>query len=109
YTVAIADGIATNDSPPATLTVTTNPSPDAIEIIVNGNGKVLPNENGKTLKIGQRYTLTATPGANMLFAGWSGSVSTNTPALKFVMQSNMVLQANFVTNIFVGAKGVYVG
>jgi hypothetical protein len=109
YTVAISDGIATNNSSPGSLTVMTNPSPDAIEIIVHGNGKVSPPENGKTLKIGQGYTLTATPGANMLFAGWSGTISTNTPTLKFVMQSNMVLQANFVTNIFVGAKGAYVG
>jgi hypothetical protein len=109
YTVSVSTGVASTTSSARTLTVTTNPSVNQIEIVISGNGSVPPNQNGKALQIGHTYTVTAVPGANYLFANWSGFVSTNTAALKFVMQSNMLLEANFVTNIFLAAQGSYAG
>ena len=70
--------------------------------------------NGAALNIGEGYSITAVPLGCSLFSNWVCSsflgVSTNTgAALPFVMQSNMVLTANFATNFFVPAHGTYNG
>ena len=48
-----------------------------------------------------------------LFSNWvasgSGNFVSNNPILTFTMQSNLVLQANFVTNVFLAAQGTYRG
>ena len=80
-----------------------------LTIITNGVGSVSPNYGGKLLQIGQTYHITAIPGSGNLFNGWSRSIVTNTPGLTFVMHSNLVLQANFVTNPFIPFKGAYTG
>ncbi|MGA3181399.1 MAG: carboxypeptidase regulatory-like domain-containing protein [Verrucomicrobiota bacterium] len=84
-----------------------------LDLKTNGLGAVTPNDGGKLLAIKTNYTLTATPGRNWLFSSWVASGSTNfvsnTPVLKFAMQSNLTLQANFVTNVFLAAKGTYIG
>jgi hypothetical protein len=90
--------------PSATLTVRSN-----------GNGGITPVDNGKLLAIGTNYTLTASPAKNWLFSNWVGgtalpysvlSISSN---YTFAMQSNLVLQANFVTNPFLAVAGTYSG
>jgi hypothetical protein len=91
--------------------------PSAILTVrTNGNGGISPADNGKLLAIGTNYTLTATAGNNWLFSNWVGggttpyAVLTNGSALQFAMQSNLVLQANFVTNPFLaGAGSAYYG
>jgi hypothetical protein len=109
YSVSVSTGVASTNSAPAALTVTTNSSVNEIEIVITGGGKVSPYKSGKILQVGHVYTLTAAPDAGYLFAGWTGNASTNTSSLKFVMQSNMLLQASFVTNIFLKANGTYEG
>jgi hypothetical protein len=88
--------------PSATLTVRTN-----------GLGGISPVDNGQLLAIGTNYTLTAAPGNNWIFSNWvaggSQSFVSNNPVLNFKMQSNLVLQANFVTNFFLAAQGAYHG
>ena len=90
--------------PSATLTVQTN-----------GIGGITPVDNGKLLAIGTNYTLTAAPGNNWLFSNWVGgttlpySVLSTSSNYTFTMQSNLVLQANFVTNPFLAVAGVYNG
>jgi hypothetical protein len=44
-----------------------------------------------------------------VFSNWTGTISANTAKLTFTMQSNMVLQANFVPNPFTPVKGNYAG
>lgn len=80
-----------------------------IEVLINGKGTVSPYYNGKALQIGRGYTMTASPGSGWLFEDWTGTVLTNTPTLHFIMQSNMLLQANFVTNVFLTYEGTYRG
>jgi hypothetical protein len=109
YTVSVSTGLASTNSEPAVLTVSTNPSAGEIEIVISGSGKVNPPDNGKALVIGHTYTITAEPAKGYIFANWSGFIYTNTAALKFVMQSNMLLEANFVPNIFLSAEGAYAG
>ena len=81
----------------------------------NGIGAITPVDNGKLLALGTNYTLTASPGKNWLFSNWVGGVATpyavlsTSPSYTFHMQSNLVLQANFVTNPFLAAQGAYHG
>jgi hypothetical protein len=56
------------------------------------------------------------PIGNWVFANWNSGTNINSlsplpngPSLSFVMSSNLVLQANFVTNPFTGIDGVYSG
>lgn len=78
-------------------------------LMATPGGTVTPNLNSNVLIVGQRYTLTAKPSSKFLFAGWTGGVATNAAKLTFTMVSNLVLQANFVTNDFLGVKGTYQG
>ncbi|TAK91640.1 MAG: hypothetical protein EPO07_19680 [Verrucomicrobia bacterium] len=75
----------------------------------NGSGIVTPNYGGALLEIDKLYTLTAKPLPRNLFVGWSGSLTSTNSKLSFSMQSNLVLQANFVTNPFVALKGNFYG
>jgi len=78
-------------------------------ILTNGNGKITPNLNRKSLNVGEGYTLTAVAGSEQIFSNWSGSINASANPLAFLMQSNMVLQANFIPSPFVGPHGIYNG
>ncbi len=82
-------------------------TPIVVQII--GAGTVSPNYNGQLLQIGKTYTMTALPGAGYVLSKWSGGIFSTTPALTFVMVSNLVLQANFVTTPFNPVAGIYNG
>src|SRR5581483_5209894 len=79
-----------------------------LTIVTNGFGSVTPKLNGGLLEIGRAYTVRAKPGRGQVFAGWSGMASPS-PVLRFVMQSNLVLTANFVPSPFPIVKGTYAG
>ena len=84
-----------------------------LDLTVNGPGGVTPaNLNGSLLEVGRSYTLTATPLAGCLFSNWIGSLAglpSTSPILRFLMESNATLTANFVTNPFSPLKGSYYG
>ena len=94
-------------------------SPLTVQTNLPGAGRVTSTSgatNGASLIIGQNYTITATHGSNYLFTNWTSGTSpgplTNYPGgtnLTFMMFSNMVLQANFVTNPFLALAGSYNG
>jgi hypothetical protein len=75
----------------------------------DGNGTITPNLNGQLLQVGANFTVTAKPGVGWLFAGWSQGSTASTAALTFTMQSNLVLQANFIPNPFIPVAGSYQG
>jgi hypothetical protein len=85
----------------------------------NGTGSVTSAggaANGASLILGRNYTIAAAPGNGWLFTNWTSGASpgplTNYPggaSLTFLMYTNMVLQANFVTNPFPAVAGVYSG
>jgi hypothetical protein len=80
-----------------------------LTVNISGTGTVTPNLNGTSQNVGATLTMTAKPGAGQAFANWTGDVTATTAALTFVMQSNMVLQANFVPNPFTSVAGTYQG
>jgi hypothetical protein len=82
-----------------------------LTVNISGSGTVSPDLNGKLEDVGADITLTAKPGAGQVFSNWmSGDVElATTAALTFTMQSNLVLQANFVPNPFTPVAGTYQG
>jgi hypothetical protein len=73
-----------------------------LTVSTNGLGSLNPNYNNALLQVGKSYSITASAGTGFTFTNWTGGVSlplavlTNKATLQFVMQSNLVLQANFV-------------
>jgi hypothetical protein len=80
-----------------------------LTLLTTGRGTIAPNYSNAWLEIGRGYSMTATAGTGFVFSNWDGSLMASTATLAFVMQSNLVLQANFITNPFTPAKGVYNG
>lgn len=74
----------------------------------NGWGAVKPDLDGQLLEIGRTHKVTASPGLGQIFAGWQGAAA-QSAKLSFVMQSNLVLVANFVPNPFPPVSGSYAG
>jgi hypothetical protein len=103
-----ATDISGNESAGVTTTVSfvvTSP----ITVTTTGGGTVTPNLNGQVLDVGNTFTMTAKPSAGQVFSNWTGSVTATTAALTFVMQTNMMLTANFVPNPFGPTVGAYQG
>jgi hypothetical protein len=109
-TITVSDGTMTA-STTFQLSVQLPPAGPAnlIIVTVNGAGSVTPNLNGQQLALGKSYSMTAVPASGQVFNGWSGKISSPSPTLSFVAESNMVLQANFVPNPFTPVAGSYNG
>jgi uncharacterized repeat protein (TIGR03803 family) len=100
---------------PSRLSVTiAGPGNGALKGTASFAGDTLP-ANGAMLNLGESYTITAIPDKSSLFSNWvsaagnGAAVVSDTPALSFVMQSNLVLTVTFVTNFFPAAAGTYNG
>lgn len=81
-----------------------------VSVVVSppNSGQVYSNFHGAA-EIGRAYTLTAAPGANYILSNWSGDVSAASRTLSFVVEPEMAIQANFVTNPFPAVAGNYEG
>ena len=74
----------------------------ALTVVINGNGTVSPNDNGKQLVIGNSYSMKATAGSGTKkgygFRNWTdgnNKVLTTAATVTFLMASNLTLAANF--------------
>jgi hypothetical protein len=79
-----------------------------------GRGSVSPELKQSQIALGNKYSLTATPAAGWAFSGWSASglseeVDKSSPELKFTLENDLVLTANFIPKTFTLAKGAYYG
>ena len=94
----------------AVTTVQTNASTD-FTLLISGNGSLAPSRTAKSLQEGKKYTLTAIAAKGSVFAGWisNGVVVATIPKYSFLVESNVVLQADFVTNPFIPIVGTYHG
>jgi hypothetical protein len=82
---------------------------NAVTLQTNGAGVISPNLNGFGLEIGRGYTITALPSSGNVFSNWTGGLTSSLARLTFLMQSNLLLQANFVTNPFTPVVGTFTG
>jgi hypothetical protein len=92
-----------------------------LTVRTNGTGKVTSSSgatNGASLIVGTNYTILATipPGKTWIFSNWTSGTSVGALAyassrsnLTFIMSSNLILQANFITNPFPAVAGTYTG
>src|SRR5262245_42469067 len=80
-----------------------------LTVTVSGTGTVSPNLNDRSLAVGAEYRITARPGSGFIFSGWSGGVESAALSLNFRMQSDLLLEANFIPNPYGPARGNYAG
>ena len=80
-----------------------------LTLSVEGGGTVSGASSGQLLDIGRHYVLTAKPARGHVFRNWSGATNAATASLRFVMQSNAALTANFIPNPFESTAGVFHG
>jgi uncharacterized repeat protein (TIGR03803 family) len=75
-----------------------------LTVQLTGKGTITPNYSNAVLQVGVAYSMTAVvvAGSGFAFTNWTGGTSlpltvlTNGTTVKFVMESNLTLQANFV-------------
>ncbi len=86
-------------------------APPTFKLVVAkiGSGTISPDLDGRMLKVGAKYSMTAKPGAGQAFAGWTGGVTSAAPKLTFTMRPNLRLEAGFVANPFIAMEGTYSG
>ena len=82
-------------------------------VLTTGKGTLTPNydEAGRSM-VGKSYSMSAKPSFDSLFYGWtdgSGNLVSSATAIKFVVQSNMTLHANFAINPFPLLGGPFAG
>jgi len=68
-------------------------------LLVSGKGTISSNWVGPDLDLDKSYTMTATAATGYKFIGWTDGVTSTNATLTFVMQSNLVIQANFVDGV----------
>ncbi len=80
-----------------------------LTVRVVGQGSVGDFAGTTSRRVGKTYTITATPDAGWLFAGWSGSWGGVEPAATFAMNPGLDATATFVPNPFPARSGAYSG
>ncbi len=107
--------VTSNDTVAVTFSrsprVVANPPNTGFTLLVSGNGTLLPGQYGTSYRDGRQYTLTAYAGRGSVFANWTsnGTVVATTPRYTFLVESNMMLQANFILNPFTPVMATYHG
>ena len=105
-TIRVNDG---TDSSSSTFAVTVIAiTSHELALSQEGTGTISP-ALGSTVVAGRMYTLTAKPAAGEEFAGWTGSIVSDSPIIKFAANSNIVLHAKFVPSPFLPIMGTYNG
>ena len=108
-TVPVSSTVSPLDNVSPGVAITRDVMTASLSVQANGSGLLIPNLNGMQLEAGRAYRIRAVPGPGQLFAGWSGGITSQPPALTFTMQTNLMLVANFVPNPFPAVRGAYAG
>jgi hypothetical protein len=105
-TVTVNDGSATSSS---TFGVTViSITGHQLALSQEGQGTISPLMSSAVVA-GRTYTLTAKPAAGQEFAGWTGSIVSDSPKITFAANSDIVLHAKFVPSPFLPIMGSYNG
>jgi len=99
--------------------IAATPSPlvrSELTLQTSGSGRIIGQFDNASLEINKLYSVTALPIGNSIFANWSSGTNASSlspipgnATLAFLMTSNLIIQANFVTNYFTSVAGVYSG
>ena len=118
WTTPANQSVSVSGNSTATTTVlyipSTTPS-DGLILLTNGYGIIQHGPWPQSLVNGKNYRVTAVPNVKNVFSNWMGgttqpySVLSQSANYAFTMQSNLLLEANFVTNPFIPATGIYNG
>jgi uncharacterized repeat protein (TIGR02543 family) len=92
--------IAANSDENITANFASSSGGITLTVLTDGNGFVAQKPAGSTFVSGKSVTLTAEADPGFLFAGWTGTTTSDENPLTIVMQSSMILQANFIPNPF---------
>ncbi|MGD0812366.1 MAG: LamG-like jellyroll fold domain-containing protein [Verrucomicrobiota bacterium] len=100
--------VTTNSVGPTTTRTNANTS---FSLLISGNGTLAPGRTAKALQAGRKYTLTAVAAKGSVFAGWTsnGILVASSPMYTFMVESNVMLQVNFIPNPFIPVAGNYHG
>jgi hypothetical protein len=105
-----ACAVDTSGNVSKTITTRFDNAPEApLTLTVNGNGTVSPKSGVHYLYLGKPYSFTAIPGEKTAFAGWSGAAVSDDFTMTITIETNAILQANFVPNPLAPAAGAYEG
>lgn len=108
YVFTSWSGGASGTTNPLTVTVNNNLNitanftsvPDhTLTVLIDGNGSVTKTPEKTTYLHGEQVTLTAVPGVNSNFAGWSGSATGTENPLMIVMDADKTITASFKSDI----------
>ncbi len=113
-TVTITNGATTTAG--GLYIPSTTPS-NGLILLTNGYGTIQHGSWPKILAVGNKYRVTAAPKPGNVFSDWvvgtnqpnQACTVLNAPGYTFFMESNLVLEANFVTNVYLAAQGTYKG
>ncbi len=83
--------------------------PSPISLTTSGEGTLRGLTDGQTLEVNRGYRVSAVPATGQVFSNWTGSVTSSSADLQFLMQPNFSLTAHFVPNPFPSASGTYDG
>ena len=90
--------VVTNTTPTTTaLFSTLNGNNRSLTVLINGDGTVTKNPQLAFYGNNSSVTLTATPGSNSVFMGWSGDTNGTQNPLAVVMDTNKTIYATFAS------------
>src|SRR5262249_18327146 len=100
---------ADHESAPVMLAIVYKPV-SVLRVLVQGRGAVTPNLDNTPQEIGKSLALTAAPAPGWVFSNWTvGASALLSSKRSFIMESNLVITANFVTNRYLAAQAVFNG
>lgn len=106
-TISVSDG--TNTTSTAFQVAVQAITSGGLTVTIDGLGTITPNLTSAKIIAGRTYTLTAKPATGQEFAGWTGSVVSDSARITFKATSNIVLHAKFVVSPFIPILGTYNG
>lgn len=107
--IIVSDGSRTAATALEVEVLPYTPAAFPISVRQSNGGSISPALDGRELRTGERYTITATPDRGYRFVGWSGDISSSSRTLTFTMRPRLVLEAIFVANPFESIQGAYAG
>jgi hypothetical protein len=107
--IVVTDGIRSAATAVEIEVLPFTPTVFPVKVSQTAGGSVSPVLDGRALRTGERFTVTATPDPGYVFAGWSGDLESSSRTITFTMRPRLALEAIFVANPFAAIKGTYAG